>query len=142
MATLADVVVELRRLAHGVRPSRLEDGLPAALSALAAASPVPVALAVADVEASEVVVTTAYFVVAEALANALKHAHANDIRVAVVQRGPTLSVEVCDDGIGGAEPGFGLASVRDRVSAIGGQFVLQSPAGAGTRLQVTISCAS
>lgn len=135
---LAETVAELRRLAHGVRPSRLEDGLAAALKALVADSPVPVDITVAEVDTSEVVATTAYFVVAEALANALKHANAATIRVVAQHDGSALHVEVSDDGVGGAQPGFGLTSVRDRVTSIGGELTLHSPAGAGTRIQVRL----
>jgi signal transduction histidine kinase len=77
-------------------------------------------------------------VVAEALTNALKHARASVIRAIVEQCGPTLHVEVSDDGVGGAHPGFGLTSVRDRVTSIGGELTLRSPAGAGTRIQVLL----
>ncbi|MDT3442733.1 histidine kinase [Pseudofrankia sp. BMG5.37] len=139
VSTLADTVGELRRLAHGVRPSRLDDGLATAIKALAAQSPVPVEIDAADVDVSEAVATTAYFVVAEALTNALKHAQASAIRVAVTRRGTTgLSLEVSDDGVGGARGSFGLTSIRDRVAALGGELTLASPAGGGTRLEVTL----
>lgn len=138
VAALSDTVADLRRLAHGVRPSRLDDGLAAALKALVADSPVPVDIAVDDIDTSEVVATTAYFVVAEALTNALKHAHATAIHVAVTQHEHTLNIEVCDDGRGGARAGFGLTSARDRVASVGGNLSLRSPPGAGTRLSVTI----
>jgi signal transduction histidine kinase len=135
---LADTVADLRRLAHGVRPSRLEDGLAAALMALVADSPVPVNVTVADIETTEVIATTVYFVVAEALTNALKHAHATAIQVEVEQRGETIHVEFSDDGIGGARTGFGLMSVRDRISSVGGELSLVSTAGAGTLIKVRI----
>jgi signal transduction histidine kinase len=138
VAALSDTVAELRRLAHGVRPSRLDDGLAAALKALVADSPVTVDITVEDVDASEVVATTAYFVVAEALTNALKHAQATAIRVGVTRHDHALRVEVHDNGIGGARPGFGLTSVRDRVASVGGNMSLHSPPGAGTHLTVTI----
>ena len=86
VATLSDTVAELRRLAHGVRPSRLDDGLATALKALVADSPIPVDITVDDIDTSEVIATTAYFVVAEALTNALKHARATAIQVSVTQR--------------------------------------------------------
>ena len=135
---LADTVADLRRLAHGVRPSRLEDGLAAALVALVADSPVPVNVTVADIETTEVIATTVYFVVAEALTNALKHAHATAIQVDVEQRGESIHVEISDDGIGGARTGFGLTSVRDRISSVGGELSLVSTAGAGTLIKVRI----
>jgi signal transduction histidine kinase len=135
---LADTVADLRRLAHGVRPGRLEDGLAAALVALVADSPVPVKVTVADIETTEVIATTVYFVVAEALTNALKHAHATAIQVDIERRGETIHVEVSDDGIGGARTGFGLTSVRDRISSVGGELSLVSTAGAGTLIKVRI----
>ena len=138
IAELADTVAELRRLAHGVRPARLEDGLAAAIRALAADSPVPVACTVDDVEASEVVATTVYFVVAEALANVLKHARAAGIAVDVARTGERLRVVVRDDGRGGAHPGYGLTSIRDRVASVGGQLSIHSPTGAGTVITVEI----
>jgi signal transduction histidine kinase len=138
VATLSDTVAELRRLAHGVRPSRLDDGLATALKALVADSPIPVDITVDDIDTSEVIATTAYFVVAEALTNALKHARATAIQVSVTQHERTLNIEVRDNGSGGARTGFGLTSVRDRVASIGGSMSLHSPPGAGTRLTVTI----
>ncbi len=135
---LTDTVADLRRLAYGLRPSRLEDGLAAALVALAADSPVPVNMTVADIETTEVIATTVYFVVTEALTNALKHAHATAIQVDVEQRGETIHVEVSDDGIGGARTGFGLTSVRDRISSVGGELSLVSTVGAGTLIKVRI----
>jgi signal transduction histidine kinase len=138
VAALSDTVAELRRLAHGLRPGRLDDGLPAALKALAADSPVPVDITVEDIETSEVVAATVYFVVAEALTNAFKHAQATAIHVGVTQRGHELTVEVRDDGCGGARAGFGLTSVGDRVASVGGSLSVHSPPGAGTRLTVTI----
>jgi len=72
------------------------------------------------------------------LTNTLKHAAASAVRIAVEQRGANLHLEVDDDGVGGARPRFGLTSVRDRVTSLGGELTLDSPAGAGTRLRVTI----
>jgi len=138
VSALADTVTELRRLAHGVRPSRLEDGLAAALKALVAQSPVPVQIQVDDIEVSEAVATTAYFVVAEAMTNALKHSGASEISVVVGHSSGALGIEVRDDGLGGAHAGFGLTSIHDRVTALGGTLALHSPAGAGTRVEVTI----
>jgi signal transduction histidine kinase len=139
-------IVELRSLARGIHPAVLTDrGLDAALSALAARSPVPVQLDVnlttrppASVEA------TAYFVVAEALANAAKHAGAAELRVRVETRGERLYVVVSDDGMGGAElrPGGGLAGLEDRVAAVDGSLALTSPRGGPTLLVAELPCAS
>ncbi|MGI5328446.1 sensor histidine kinase [Actinomadura nitritigenes] len=134
---LADTVADLRRLAHGVRPGRLEDGLPTALRALVAGCPVPVEIEVADVTASEAVAMTAYFVVAEAVANTLKHARASTIHVVVGPHRGGLRVEVSDDGAGGARPAFGLTSIRDRVASVGGELTVRSPAGSGTTIRAT-----
>ncbi|MFC7876652.1 sensor histidine kinase, partial [Isoptericola sp. NPDC057391] len=148
-ATLA----ELRDLVRGIHPAVLSDrGLDAALSALAARSPVPVRVeASADVSrAGSAAQAAAYFVVAEALTNVAKHADARSVRVRadVVDDGgdhdARLRVVVEDDGRGGAEPspGSGLAGLRGRVAALDGVFDLDSPAGAGTRLTVEVPCAS
>lgn len=136
--SLESIVEELRRLAHGVRPSMLDDGLEVALRALAADSPVAVQVDVAEMSNSEAAATTACFVVAEALANALKHADAMSVHVRVGPIDGRLGVEVCDDGFGGACSGFGLTALRDRVAALDGQFDIDSPAGAGTRIRAVL----
>ena len=83
----------------------------------------------AEIEAS------AYFVVAEALTNVVKHAHAERAEVRVCMQDGTLRVEVRDNGVGGADPGgHGLVGLGDRVTAMGGQFVVESPEGGGTLL--------
>jgi signal transduction histidine kinase len=90
------------------------------------------------------VASTAYFVVCEALANAVKHAAATRAAVTVEHRGAELHVTVADDGGGGAATpaGGGLAGLTDRVAALGGRMRLDSPVGAGTRLTVELPCAS
>jgi len=142
VAALEATVIELRRLAHGVRPSRLEDGLAAALRALVADSPIPVELSVADVVLTDVGATTAYFVVAEGLANALKHAAPTRLSATVARDDGRVLVKIRDDGVGGAEPGFGLTALRDRVAAAGGSLTLTSPPGGGTSIVVELACAS
>lgn len=140
-------LAELRDLARGIAPSVLTDrGLDAALSALAARSPVPVEV---DVEPAQdrldrTAESVAYFCVAEALTNIAKHAGASSARV-VVRRPPgLLHVEVYDDGVGGAAPssGSGLAGLRDRVQAVDGRLCVQSPPGGPTLLRVELPCAS
>ncbi|WP_433464115.1 sensor histidine kinase [Spirillospora sp. CA-128828] len=126
---IEQIVAELRRLAHGVRPAGLDDGLAAALRRIASGSPIPISFAVDDVTASELVATTAYFVVAEAVANTLKHARATRIDVTVRRDGDRLRVAVTDDGLGGAE---GLIALRDRVGSIGGTFSCTSSPATGT----------
>jgi signal transduction histidine kinase len=139
---LEATVGELRRLANGVRPGRLDDGMSAALRALVADAPLPVRLTVRDVALPEVVATTVYFVVAEAYANALKHSGAGTVGIDVGPDGAgAVHVRVVDDGVGGAAA-QGPASVRDRVASVGGTVTVHSPPGGGTRMEVTVPCAS
>ncbi len=135
---LEDTVVELRQLAHGVRPSRLDDGLGPALEGLLAASPVPVDLHVAVLpETDDVRTLTAYLVASEAVTNALKHSHAERIGVRLGSRGPRLTVEVSDDGVGGVPEG-GLVALRDRVASVGGWVHVESPLGGGTTVSAVV----
>jgi signal transduction histidine kinase len=143
---LQRAIAELRNLARGIHPAVLTDrGLDAALSALGARSPVPVQL---DVELRErppaSVEATAYFIVAEALANAAKHAHANTVEVRVRTIGDTLHVEVADNGVGGAaeHPGGGLAGLADRATSVEGSLRVSSPAGGPTIVAAELPCAS
>jgi len=133
---------EVREIARGIHPAVLsEGGLAPALRALARRSAVPVKLTVsASGRLAERIEVTAYYVVSELLTNAVKHARASVARVAVEQTDETLSLSVRDDGIGGADParGSGLVGLRDRVDAIGGTFVIQSRAGAGTTVLVSL----
>lgn len=139
---LEETLAELRRLAHGIRPSRLDDGLLSALRGLAQDCPIPVDLAVEDVEVSDLVGMTAFYVVTESLANALKHAAASRLTVQVTQEGSGIRVLVVDDGVGGAREGRGVRSLRDRVGTVGGRLTLRSTAGQGTAIQADIPCAS
>jgi signal transduction histidine kinase len=135
--TLEGAIAELRRLAHGIRPSRLDDGLAAALQSLVADAPIPVRLSVADVAIPEVLAATLYFVVAEIYANALKHAKAATVTIDLTETADgTLLVRLSDDGVGGVT--IGLTSVRDRVAAVGGEIRVHSPYGGGTRVEVVI----
>jgi signal transduction histidine kinase len=140
--TLEGTVAELRRIAHGVRPGRLDDGLAVALRRLVQDSSVPVDLVVPELEVGEGVATTVYFTVGEAIANALKHARASRISIEVGLTDQRVRVLVRDDGIGGAREGFGLTSLRDRVASVGGEFTVDSPPGAGTSIRAEIPCAS
>lgn len=139
---LGTAVAELRRLAHGVRPSALDDGLPAALSEIAARVPGLIDLEVRATRVPDDVAITAYFVVSEAVANALKHAGAGRIRIAVESRAGLLHVTVDDDGCGGAQAGGGLTHLSDRVQALDGTLSIASPASGGTRIQAVLPCAS
>lgn len=139
-------ITEVRDLARGIHPAVLTDrGLDAALSALAARSPVPVEVSV-DVRVRPPASTeaAAYFVASEALANVAKHARATRASVTVRRSGDRLTVQVQDDGVGGAAlvEGSGLAGLRDRVQAVDGELHLLSPEGGPTVLMVEIPCAS
>jgi signal transduction histidine kinase len=133
---------DLRELAAGIHPSVLTDrGLPAALETLAGRAPLPVRIdAGIDGRLPLSVETTAYFVVAEALTNVGKYAHATRASVTVRVDGDELELEVLDDGVGGADPaaGSGLRGLADRVSALRGTFGVSSPAGRGTRVHARI----
>jgi signal transduction histidine kinase len=135
---LESMVGELRRLAHGVRPGRLDDGLDVAIRQLASTSPIPVSVEMGKVDVDDTVATTAYFIVAESLANTMKHAAAHSARVSLTQTGKLLTVEVSDDGRGGAAAGRGLESLRDRVAALGGRLKVTSPAGDGTTVRAEL----
>jgi signal transduction histidine kinase len=133
---------ELRELARGIHPAILSDrGLEAALEALAGRAPIPVELAeVPSERLPEAIEAAAYFVVAEALTNVVKYAHASQATVSIGRYNGAAIVEVADDGIGGADPtrGSGLRGLADRVTALDGKMMLDSPAGAGTRLRAEI----
>jgi signal transduction histidine kinase len=140
-------ITEVRDLARGIHPAVLTDrGLDAALSSLAARSPVPVEVSV-DITVRPPASTeaAAYFVVSEALANVAKHSKASKASVTVRRADDGwLTIQVQDDGIGGAtlERGSGLAGLRDRVGALDGELHLLSPEGGPTVLMVEIPCAS
>ncbi len=142
---LQQAVTELRELAHGVHPSVLtQNGLGAALEALADKAPVPVTVAtVPEGRLPEAVEGTAYFVVCEALANAVKHSGASGVTISAGRRDGLLLVEVIDDGVGGADPsGSGLSGLADRVEARGGRLRVDSRPSVGTRIVAEIPCAS
>jgi signal transduction histidine kinase len=144
VAELATAIAELRQIAHGLRPTSLDDGLHAALSALTGKLPITVHLDVAPDQLDDDVTTTAYFIAAEAITNAAKYANASAVRVRVAQSGTDVEVTVQDDGVGGAAPhaGSGLAGLADRVAAIGGSLLMTSPAGAGTTIEAVLPCGS
>jgi len=139
-ATIGD----LRQIAAGVRPARLDEGLSAALADLARSAPVPVDVEGPGERVPASVEAAAYFVACEALTNAIKYASASKVSVRAVRENGTLHVSVSDDGVGGAvlRRGSGLAGLRDRVAALGGTLEVFSPRGQGTRIEVAIPCAS
>ncbi|HET6548856.1 MAG TPA: ATP-binding protein, partial [Solirubrobacter sp.] len=136
---LARTRADLRELARGLHPTS-DTGLAGALAELAGGSAVPVELAVADGRVDAEAEAAAYFVCAEALANATKHAAAGRVVIAVRRDDARLTVEVADDGAGGAdaERGTGLRGLADRLEARGGRLLVDSPAGGGTRLVAEI----
>jgi len=144
VAELATAIAELRAIAHGLRPTSLDDGLHAALSALTGKLPIPVHLDVLPDPLDDDVATTAYFVAAEAITNAAKYANATAIDVRVAASTSCVEVRVRDDGIGGAvaRTGSGLAGLADRVAAIGGSLMMSSPAGSGTTIEAVLPCGS
>jgi signal transduction histidine kinase len=135
---------ELRDLARGIHPPILADrGLDAAIRTLAAHAAVPVSV---DVELAErppaAVETAAYFVAAEGLANALKHAQASRIDIDVHKRDDAIVVRVLDDGRGGvSEAGGGLHGLRQRVEALDGSLRIASPEGGPTVIEAVLPCA-
>jgi signal transduction histidine kinase len=141
-----EALAELRDLVRGLHPAILDDrGLDAALSGIAARSPVPVSLRVRLPErAPPTVEAVAYFVVSEALANIAKHSGAASAEVTVDRVGGRLRVLVTDDGVGSADPagGTGLAGLARRAASVDGTFDLSSPPGGPTQITVEIPCES
>ena len=132
---------ELRELARGIHPQILtEAGLGPAAESLAARSPVPVAVEVDAQRFPPAVEGAAYFTISEALANVAKYAHASQALVRVGWRDEELTVEIADDGIGGADPstGTGLRGLVDRLEAVNGSLEISSPLSGGTRLVARI----
>jgi signal transduction histidine kinase len=145
VAEIGTAVAELRQVAHGLRPSSLDDGLGPALTNLTSKVPIPVELEVrANGSLPDELTTTAYYVASEAVANTLKHAAARSVIVEVAQEDGQLSVRVSDDGLGGARlaTGSGLAGLADRVAALGGSFRVLSPPGGGTTVEAVLPCGS
>jgi signal transduction histidine kinase len=141
VAELGTAVAELRLIAHGLRPSSLDDGLPAALSNLVRDLPLAVDMDVEDGPLPDAVATTAYYVASEAITNAIKHAEATRIELRVVRRDGQLLVRITDDGRGGARLGV-RSGLADRVAALGGSLIVASPQGQGTEVEAALPCAS
>jgi len=154
---LESILADVRELSRGLHPPLLaRGGLRPSLRALARRSPIPVEIDVELRERPPVAIETAvYYIVAEALTNAIKHSQASVISATITvdhAGGPfgirldgrgvltNLHVTVADDGVGGAEPsaGSGLAGLVDRVDALGGRFSLESPPDRGTRISVVL----
>jgi signal transduction histidine kinase len=142
VSSVVAVSQDLQELSRGIHPAILsKGGLGPALKALARRSAVPVELDVAvDRRLPESAEVAAYYVVAEALTNAAKHAHASGVKVCASTGAEVLHLAIHDDGIGGADTtkGSGLIGLTDRVEAIGGQMTIASQRGSGTSLLVAI----
>ena len=139
------VMVELRDLIRGINPRTLTElGLAAAVDELAATSAIPVTVRIDGGRLPPAVETVAYYAVAEALTNVAKHSGAGEAAIEVRRVGDTLTVEVRDDGRGGADPraGSGLTGLADRVAAAGGRLLLSSPAGGPTTVRIELPCGS
>jgi signal transduction histidine kinase len=139
---LAAAIRELRELARGIHPAILEhEGLGPAVAGLARRASIPVDVQVEVPERLPAVVeSTAYFTIAEALTNTLRYARATQARVTAVSVDRHLELEVADDGVGGADPGrgSGLRGLADRVTALGGELVVDSRVGGGTTVRASI----
>jgi signal transduction histidine kinase len=143
-AELGLATEELRELARGIHPAVLTDrGLGPALDALAGRAPLPVELKqLPEDRLPAPVESAAYFVVSEALTNVSKYAEATHAEVSVERVNGRVTVEVRDDGIGGADPslGSGLRGLADRVSALDGRLEVESEQGAGTTVRAVVPC--
>jgi signal transduction histidine kinase len=124
---------ELRELARGIHPAVLTDrGLRVAVESLARRAPMPVRIdGLPEPRLPEPIEAAVYYLVAEALTNAARHAQASEVTVRV-RNGQLVTVEVRDDGVGGAQEGTGLSGLRDRFEALRGSLTVDSPPGEGT----------
>jgi signal transduction histidine kinase len=141
---LAVALEELRELARGIHPAVLTDrGLGPALRSLADRSSVPVAI---DLDGSgrfpAQIEAAAYYVVAESLTNVARYAQASSVAIRVARENGSAVIEISDDGVGGADPqrGSGLRGLIDRIEALGGSLMVNSPVGEGTTLSATLPC--
>jgi signal transduction histidine kinase len=137
-------IADLRRIAHGLRPSALADGLGSALADLARRSPIAVRLELDVADVPDLVATSAYYVAAEAITNAVRHAEADALQIEVAHRAEELRIRISDDGRGGAvlRSGSGLAGLQDRITALGGRFSVVSIPNQGTTVEAALPCAS
>ena len=146
-AELQAAITELRELVQGVMPAALtERGLYAAARELVNRAPIPIELSVEPDGAPlpAPVESTGYFVLSEAIANALKHSRARELVLCLAHGAGALRIEVRDDGVGGASMlgGSGMRGMADRVEALGGRLVVDSPVGRGTSVVAEVPCAS
>lgn len=143
---LGSATAELQELSRGLHPAALSTGgLTPALKMLARRSAVPVDMRLSvDGRYPATVEVAAYYVVAEALTNAAKHACASEVTVEARSDPSRLYLVISDDGVGGAHAGrgSGLIGLQDRVEALGGRFAVNSPPGQGTSLNIDFPCAN
>jgi signal transduction histidine kinase len=144
---LQDSIAELRELVQGVMPAALtERGLAAAVQDLVDRVPIPTDLELdgADAPLPGPVESTGYFVVSEAIANAIKHSRAHELAVRLARSNGALRIEVCDDGIGGAcvGDGSGMRGMADRIDALDGLLTVDSPPDGGTSVVAEVPCGS
>lgn len=139
-----DALSEIRQLSRGIAPPILaEQGLPAAITALAARNSVPTSVDVGDVALSHAAQNAAYFTVAEALTNMEKHSRASRCSVEIHPIGGVVVVAITDNGAGGASlsRGHGLSGLADRLAGVDGTLTITSPAGGPTQVTATIPAA-
>jgi signal transduction histidine kinase len=131
---------DLRNLARGVHPAILSQaGLGPAIATLADLSRIPISSEVSAERYSDAIEVTVYFVIAEAVSNANKHSEATQIDIVIQRRGGELTISVEDNGVGDADAqGSGLRGLRDRISALGGKFTVDSPIGKGTHISASV----
>jgi signal transduction histidine kinase len=142
---LAQSLEELRELARGIHPAVLEHGLAAALQSRAARMPAPTEVACGTLEPlTEAIELAIYFVACEALANVAKHAQARTASIRVSRKDENVTIEIADDGVGGANPtgGTGLSGLADRIAALDGELLVTSPAGKVTVVAARLPCGS
>ncbi len=139
---LMRAIGEVRDLAHGLHPAILtERGLAAAVESLAERAPIPVRATVTEARVAPEAEAAAYFLVAETVTNAVKHAGATEVSVtATLDDAGALAITVRDDGLGGADPaaGSGLQGLVDRIVAVGGTLAIESPPSGGTTIRARI----
>jgi PAS domain S-box-containing protein len=136
-----EAITSLREIVDGVAPAILAArGLAAAVSSLIRRLPLVVGVDATEERFDPGIEIAAYFVIAEALTNVVRHAEADEATVTIASEDGTLRIVVADDGQGGAglRAGHGLRGISDRVAALGGELALQSEPSAGTRLRISI----
>jgi signal transduction histidine kinase len=132
---------ELRELAHGILPAALSGGgLRDGIDALVSRVHLPVSVEVTPERLPSALEATAYFIVAEALTNTIRHAHANSAEIAALVDGGVLRLAIRDDGVGGAHTNgsSGILGLRDRAAAVNGHLHVESPPGEGTVVAATL----